>query len=98
MYKAITLLLFAAVIILGITVLLISKHIELLERKIKEIDIPEYRCYQCADQFKCPAAHSGVCYPCEHFKNLYTDWGPNDNWKWETEEEEDERNRSDSQR
>ena len=86
MYEAITLLTFTGVMIHAITILLISKHMELLERKIKEIDIPEYRCQQCADQFKCPAAHSGVCYPCEHFKNLYADWKPDTNW--ETEEEE----------
>lgn len=42
-----------------------------LKKQIKKLDVPEYRCSQCADQLKCPAAHSGVCYPCEHFKNLY---------------------------
>ena len=76
MYETTIILTFAAVAFLWIAVLKISKQVEVLKQRIKEIDIPEYRCNRCADQLTCPAAHSGVCYPCEHFKEEDSDERP----------------------
>lgn len=28
----------------------------------------EHRCMKCADRAECPAANTGVCYPCPHYQ------------------------------
>lgn len=28
----------------------------------------EHRCGKCADRAECPAANTGVCYPCPHYQ------------------------------
>lgn len=35
---------------------------------LRLLDVPEYRCSGCRDADNCPAADSGVAYPCGHYK------------------------------
>ena len=43
----------------------LEKRIKLLEKTIIET---EYRCPECESREHCPAAFTGVAYPCEHFE------------------------------
>lgn len=57
-----------AVILAAVAILMHDGRLVKLEKQIKELDIPEYRCQRCTDRESCPAAGTGVYYPCEHFK------------------------------
>lgn len=50
---------------LRIQILKLKDRVENLEELV---GIPESRCSECADRETCPAAYTGVCYPCEHFR------------------------------
>ena len=46
------------------------KQFKRLKKRLKlRMQGIEYRCEKCADRFGCPAAYSGVVYPCPHIKN-----------------------------
>lgn len=38
-------------------------------KELEDIDRVEYRCPECEEKEGCPAYNTGVCYPCDHFKN-----------------------------
>ena len=48
-----------------------------LERRIKLLEHiiinEEHRCWKCTKQENCPAAFTGVAYPCEHFEKEDSD-------------------------
>lgn len=57
-----------AVVMAVVCILIHDSRLTKLEKQIKDLDIKEYRCAICAELKSCPAAGTGVCYPCEHFK------------------------------
>lgn len=61
-----------AVVLLYLSVIGYDRRIRKLEKRVNELVdllcIVEYRCPDCADQKECPAANTGVSFPCEHFR------------------------------
>lgn len=57
-----------AMVLLAISVLMHENRIRKAENQLKQWELPEDRCRECADRESCPAAFTGVIYPCEHFR------------------------------
>ena len=61
----------AATVLLAIVALMLSKQTSKMEKRIKVLEKlwidTEYRCPECNLREECPAAYSGVAYPCEYF-------------------------------
>ena len=69
-----------ACVLLSVSVILYDHRIRKLENQMRELKdllcIVEYRCPDCAEQAKCPAANTGVSFPCEYFRKEDPDGQP----------------------
>ena len=45
-----------------------NKQNKRIDQLIELLCITEYRCIECAERMSCPAANTGVSFPCEHFR------------------------------